>query len=318
MSTPCGLPAGRRRVWLIARDANGTEIDSLQVSGENAGTEGTQSGVEMGDGELKDMWHAQRTQVETKLVGVPGATPGVSRVEVRRWSMRLVTMATDDRPWEEVERRVWRLTSPDRIGRHTGFFFIRYQERNGEAREIQVKRTGAPKPESSTYAGARGYEAWTFEVTAFDPWWYGEPEFDRWDAAAPGNHTLRVRNPGDQLGHLVYTMPAADGPAFWTVPDGEGVYPVGHTLTGQRIRHRLPLVEAGQIAEAQQRPDRLPFRILGVPMSFGLMKQTRFTHPIEPGDGTLVDLPVTLETSAPNTGHAIEVRLTPAYERPHS
>lgn len=314
----CGAESsGERLAWLIARDEDGNEIDRMQVTGPDAGTNGMQSGVEMGDGELKEMWHARRAREEVSLVGVPGATPGTDQVEVRRWTMRLITKATDDTPWEDVERRLWRLTTPDRIGRHTGFFVIHYQERNGQGREITVKRTGTPKPESSAYAGQRGYEAWTFEVTAYDPWWYGEDQVDRWEATGSGDHTLRVRNPGDQLGFLRYIIPASSADVYWTVPDGEGTYPEGHTKAGQRIRHRLPLVKAGQIAEANQRPDRLPFRILGIPMSFGLMKQTRFTNPIEPG-GELVELPVSLETNAPDAGQAIEVRLTPAYDRPHS
>lgn len=314
----CGAESeAGRRAWLIARDADGNEIDRIQVTGPDSGTNGMQSGVEMGDGELKEMWHARRSREEVSLVGVPGATPGADQVEVRRWTMRLITKATDDTPWEDVERRLWRLTTPDRIGRHTGFFVIHYRERNGRGREITVKRTGTPKPESSTYAGQRGYEAWTFEVTAYDPWWYGEDEVDRVELTGSGDHTLQVRNPGDQLGFLRYIIPASDADVYWTVPDGEGTYPEGHPKAGQRIRHRLPLVQAGQIAEASQRPDKLPFRILGIPMSFGLMRQTRFTNPIEPG-GELVDLPVTLETNAPNAGQAIEVRLTPAYDRPHS
>lgn len=318
MTAPCKAePDGIRRVWIIARDADGREIDRLQLTGPDCGVNGAQSGVEMGDGELKEMWHASRSREETSLVGVPGAVPGVDKIEVRRWTMRIITMATDEMRWEEVERRLWRLTTPDRIGRHTGFFVVRYQERNGETREITVKRTGSPKPESKSYAGQRGYEAWSFEVTAYDPWWYGEPEVDHWDANGSGSHTLRLRNPGDQLGHLHYIIPAADAPMTWTVPDGEGTYPDGHPQAGQRIRHTLPLVQAGQIAEAHQRPDRLPFRILGIPMSFGLMKQARFTNPIEPS-GTLVDLPVTLATTVADKGQSIEVRLTPAYERPHS
>lgn len=317
MSGGCAnaLPDGRRYVWLIARDADGREVDSLQVSGPDAGVEGTQSGVEMGDGELKEMWHARRSREETALVSMPGATPGPEQVEVRRWTMRLVTMATDERTWEQVERRLWRLTTPDQIGGRTGQFFIRYRERNGETREIQVRRTGTPEPGGDTYAGTRGYESWTFEVTAFDPWWYGQPEVARWEPIVSGSTVLKIANRGDQLGHLRWTFPAANGDSTWTVPDGLGVYPVGHAKAGQRIMHTLPTVPAGDVGEADQRPDRLPFRLLGKPMSFGLMRQARFTNPIEPG-AEEVELPVSVGTWATNA--AVEVRLVPAYERPHS
>lgn len=315
MSAPCNaLPTGRRHVWLIARDEDGFELDRLEVTGDNAGVNGTQSGVEMGDGELKEMWHAKRSREEVSLVGVPGATPGVDQVEVRRWTMRLITMQTDHRTWDQVERRLWTLTTPDRIGGRTGLFAVRFQERSGQAREITVRRTGTPEPESTTYAGQRGYEAWSFEVTAYDPWWYGEPVRDAAEGVS-GDFTLRVRNLGDQYGFLKWTMPAADGDATWTIPDGEGVYPRGHDRAGERIRHELPTVEEGDVAESHQRPDRLPFRILGAPMSFGLMKQSRFTNPIMPRHG-VVELPVSVDTEA--TDAAIEVELTPAFERPHS
>lgn len=313
--TACALPAGRRQVWLIARDANGVDIDSLEVSGPNAGTNGSQSGVEMGDGELKEMWFARRKREETSLIGVPGATPGVDQVEVRRWSVRLITFTTDRQTWEEVERRLWRLTTPDRIGGRTGFFFIRYQERNGETREIQVKRTGTPEPLADTYAGTRGYESWTFEVTAYDPWWYGEPEVARWEPSGSGSTVLYTANRGDQLGFLRWTFPSAAAAATWTIPDGLGTYPAGHTKAGQRITHALPTVPAGATAEADQRPYRLPFRILGVPMSFGLMRQARFTNPISPSVDR-VELPVSVQTTAGDA--AVEVELTPAFERPHS
>ena len=314
--TDCAIPQGRRIVRLIARDADGRTVDSLEVSGPNAGTEGQQSGVEMGDGELKEMWHARRKREETALVGIPGATPGADQIEVRRWTMRLVTKQTDTQKWEEVERRLWRLTTPDRIGGRTGFFVVQYVERNGEGREITVKRTGTPEPESRTYAGQRGHESWTFEVTAYDPWWYGEPEVARWEPGAGVSSTvLEMRNPGDQLGHLRFTFPAANGPAVWTVPDGVGTYPQGHEKSGQQIMHTLPEVPAGKHAEASQRPDRLPFRIHGLPMSFGMMKQARFTHPLEPTLST-VELPLSVDTAA--TDAAVEVRLRPAFDRPNS
>ena len=309
------VPAGRRRAWLIAYDTAGREVDSLEVTGPNAGTEGTQSGVEMGARELKAMWHARRSREETALIAVPGATAGPDQVEVRRWMMRLITKETATQSWDQVERRLWTLTTPDQIGGRTGFFAIRFQERNGQTREITVKRTGSPEPDSDTYPGQHGHEAWTFEVTAFDPWWYGQDETDRWEPGGSSSAILQIRNPGDQLGYLLWTFPQADGDATWTVPDGAGVYPPGHDLAGDRIRHELPTVEAGQIAEASQRPDRLPFRILGLPMSFGLMRQARFTHPIEPSLAP-VDLPVTVDTTA--TDAAVEVRLRPAYDRPYS
>lgn len=312
----CGIPEGRRIVRLIARDADGRTIDSLEVSGPNAGTEGLQSGVEMGDGELRDMWHARRAREETVLVGVPGATPGADQVEVRRWHMRLVTKQTDTRSWTEVERRLWRLTTPDRLAGRTGFFYVQYVERNGEGREIQVRRTGTPEPGSKTYAGTRGHESWTFEVTAYDPWWYGDPEEVRIEAGAgESQHVAEVRNRGDQLGFLRYTFPAANGAVTWTVPDGEGTYPVGHPRAGERITHTLPEIPAGMHAEASQRPDRLPFRIEGLPMSFGMMKQARFTHPLQPY-GDLVELPIGCSSGA--TDAAVEVRLIPAFDRPHS
>lgn len=311
----CVVKRPERICRLVARDENGREIDSIEVSGPNAGQKGTQSGVEMGDGELRDMWHAKRSREDTPLVGVPGAVPGVDQIEVRKWTMRLVTLTTDEMMWEDVERRLWRLTSPDAIGRHTGFFSVEFTERNGETRVITVKRTGTPDPESDTYPGERGYEAWTFEVTAYDPWWYGAEEEFVWQASTSSSVIGKIRNPGDQLGFLKFVFPAANGPATWTIPDGEGVYPAGHAQAGQRIRQPLPLIEAGQIAEANQRPDRLPFRILGVPMSFGLMKQARLTHPLEPGLHA-VDLPISVQTTA--TDAAVRVSLRPAYDRPHS
>lgn len=312
----CAVPEGRRVVRLIAKDSDGRIIDSIEVSGPNAGTEGQQSGVEMGDGELKEMWHARRTREETALIGIPGATPGADQVEVRRWSMRLVTKQTDHQTWEEVERRLWRLTTPDRIGGRTGFFVIQYVERNGEGREITVKRTGTPEPESKTYAGQRGHESWTFEVTAYDPWWYGEPEVARWEAGAGSSDTvLSLRNRGDQMAHLHFVFPAANGTATWTVPDGVGTYPNGHDKAGQIITHTLPQIPAERHAEAHQRPDKLPFRIIGLPMSFGMMKQARFTHPLEPSLSAY-ELPVSVETAA--TDAAVEVRLIPAFDRPHS
>lgn len=312
----CAIPEGRRIVRLIARDTNGRVVDSIEVSGPNAGTEGTQSGVEMGDGELKEMWHARRKREETALVGIPGATPGADQIEVRRWNMRLVTKQTDNHTWEEIERRLWRLTTPDRIGGRTGYFCVQYVERNGEGREITVRRTGTPEPGSKTYAGTRGHESWTFEVTAYDPWWYGEDEVVRWTAGAGSSATaLNMRNKGDQLGFLLYTFPAANGPATWSVADGEGEYPEGHPQAGERIMHTLPEIPAGKHAEASQRPDRLPFRIIGLPMSFGMMKQARLVNPLEPDSG-VVSLPVSCETTA--TDAAIEIRMTPAYDRPHS
>lgn len=312
----CAVPEGRRIVRLIARDAEGRTVDSIEVSGPNAGTEGQQSGVEMGDGELKEMWHARRSREETMLVGVPGATPGADQVEVRRWTMRLVTKQTDSQSWEEVERRLWRLTTPDRLAGRTGFFYVQYVERNGEGREIQVRRTGTPEPGSKTYAGQRGHESWTFEVTAYDPWWYGEPEAVKVEVGAGvTEQTVKVRNRGDQLGFLQFTFPAANGPAEWTVPDGEGVYPAGHPKAGERITHTLPEIPAGMHAEASQRPDRLPFRIEGLPMSFGMMKQARFTNPLQPVNRS-IDLPIRVATSA--TDAAVEVRLRPAFDRPHS
>lgn len=313
----CDRPKGRRVVRLIARDRDGRTLDTIEVSGPNAGTEGHQSGVEMGNKELREMWHARRSREETQLIGVPGATPGPDQVEVRQWMMRLITKETDHASWTEVERRLWRLTTPDRVGGRTGFFVIQFVETNGQGREITVKRTGVPEPETDNYVGNRGYEAWTFEVTAYDPWWYGDPVVDRIELDGPGvyERTLAVRNNGDQLGHLEWTFPAADGDTTWTIPDGVGTYPVGHEKEGQIIRHELPLIEAGQIAEASQRPDRLPFRILGLPMSFGLMKQARFTHPIEP-TGEVVELQVRANTTATNA--AAEVRLRPAFDRPHS
>lgn len=312
----CAIPEGRRVVRFIAKDSDGRIIDSIEVSGPNAGTNGQQSGVEMGDGELKEMWHARRAREETALIGIPGATPGADQVEVRRWTMRLVTKQTDDQTWEEVERRLWRLTTPDRIGGRTGFFVIQYVERNGEGREITVKRTGTPEPESKTYAGQRGYESWTFEVTAYDPWWYGEPEVARWEVGAGSSDTvLTLRNRGDQMGHLHFVFPAANGAATWTVPDGVGTYPDGHEKAGQVITHTLPQVPAGRHAEASQRPDKLPFRIIGLPMSFGMMKQARLTHPLEPSLSAY-ELPMSVETAA--TDAAVEVRLIPAFDRPHS
>lgn len=314
--TACALPEGRRIVRLIARDSAGRELDSLEVSGPNCGVNGQQSGVEMGDGELKEMWHARRKREETSLIGVPGATPGADQIEVRRWVMKLVTMATDTQTWEQVERRLWRLTTPDRVGHRTGYFVVQYIERNGEGREITVRRTGTPEPKSETYAGQRGHETWSFEVTAYDPWWYGQPEVARWEAGAGSSGmVLTMRNRGDQLGHLLFTFPKANGDATWTVPDGEGEYPEGHELEGQRITHTLPKIPAGAHAEASQRPDRLPFRIIGLPMSFGMMKQARLTHPLEP-DGGEVELPVSVITTA--TDAAIEIRMTPAFDRPHS
>lgn len=312
----CAIPEGRRVVRLIAKDSNGRIIDSLEVSGPNAGTNGQQSGVEMGDGELKDMWHARRSREETVLVGIPGATPGPDQVEVRRWMMRLVTKQTDHHTWEEVERRLWRLTSPDRVGGRTGFFVIQYVERNGEGREITVKRTGTPEPESKTYAGQRGHESWTFEVTAYDPWWYGEAASARWVAPAGSSGVvLELANRGDQMGHLHFVFPAANGPATWTVPDGVGTYPDSHEKAGQIITHTLPQIPAGKHAEASQRPDKLPFRIIGLPMSFGMMKQARLTHPLEPSMHAY-ELPVSVETSA--TDAAVEIQLVPAFDRPHS
>lgn len=305
----------RRRVTLIARDDAGNDIDSIEVTGPNAGTEGQQSGAEMGDGELAAMWHAQRTFEDNEVVGMPGGIPGYGHVGMRKWTMRVVTKATDTQTWEQVERRFWTLTTPDQHAGRTGMFFIRFQERSGEAREIQVRRTGTPEPENKTYPGQRGWEAWTFDVTAYDPWWYGDPSLDEWvNLADTGQAVLEVENHGDQPGHLIWTIPAAATDQTWTLPDGLGVYPPGHPQAGQRIMHTLPKVEVGDIAEADTRPYRLPFRILGQPMSFGRMRQTRWTHPIPPGSG-----PITLPVSVVGgTDAAIQVKLRPAFDRPHS
>ncbi|MCD2263679.1 hypothetical protein K3888_13315 [Dietzia aurantiaca] len=310
---------GRRRVWLIARDVHGREVDSIEVTGPNAGTDGTQSGVEMGDGELKEMWHAARSFEDNEVVGMPGSVPGYGHVGVRRWTMKLTTKATDIRSWSQVERRLWTLTTPDQHSGRTGQFFIRFQERNGEAREIQIRRTGTPEPENKTYAGQRGWETWTFEVTAYDPWWYGDPSEDEWENTdGAGSAVLEVENHGDQPGYLIWTIPAAATAQTWTVPDGQGVYPVGHEKAGQRIMHTLPAVGAGDVGEADTRPYRLPFRILGQPMSFGRMRQTRWTHPIPPGNGPdsgPVSLPVSV---VGGLDAGIKVSLRPAFDRPHS
>src|SRR5699024_12398604 len=96
MSAPCNaLPTGRCHVWLIARDEDGFELDRLEVTGDNAGVNGTQSGVAVGDGELKETWHAKRAREEGALVGVPGATPGVEPDEGGRWTIRLLTSQQD-------------------------------------------------------------------------------------------------------------------------------------------------------------------------------------------------------------------------------
>ena len=313
--TVCRIQKGRRVVTLISRDEYGNTLDALEVLGENAGRNGYSSGVELGDKELKTMWHAPRTREETPIVGMPGAMPGADVIEVRRWVMRLITMETENATWTEVERRLWRLTTPDRLRGSPGFFYVHYQERDGTAREIQVKRTGTPEPQNDTLPGTRGHESWSFEVTAYDPMWYGQPEEDVWEPSGSGSHVLRVRNPGDQDGHFRYLFPAANGAATWTVPDGLGVYPEGHTSAGGRIMHTLPRIDAGQVAEADSRPYRLPFRILGLPMSFGLMKQARFTNPL-PADSGLVELPVSVDTAATNA--AIRVQVLPAYDRPSS
>jgi len=312
----CVRVKGTRQVWLIAYNRAGEQIDSLEISGPNAGVKGMQSGADMGDGELKRMYHATRKFEEVSVVGVPGGVPTPGQVEVRQWHVRIITQATDTQTWEQIERRLWTITSPDASADRTGFFGIRYVERNGEGREILVRRTGTPEHDGELYAGAHGSESGRFQVTAYDPWWYGEPETARWDPAVSGSWVLPLRNPGDQDGHLVWTFPAANGPAEWTIPDGLGTYPAGHPLAGQRIMLPLPNIPAGDIAVADSRPYRLPFRILGKPMSFGLMRQARFTNPLPPGDGTAVELPVTVSTTATNA--AVEVSLRPAYERPHS
>lgn len=316
MTVACTQTApGRRRVTLIARDVTGAEVDSLEVTGPNAGTEGRQSGAEMGDGELADMWHAPRTFEDNEVVGMPGGIPGYGHVGLRKWKMRIVTKATDSQTWEQVERRLWTLTSPDQHSGRTGMFTVRYQERSGEAREILVRRTGTPTPENKTYAGQRGHEVWTFDVTAYDPWWYGEPSEDEWtNTDGIGAAVLEVENHGDQPASVVWTIPASVADQTWTLPDGLGVYPDGHPQAGQRIMHTLPTVPAGDIGEADARPYRLPFRILGQPMSFGRMRQTRWTHPIPPGSG-LVELPVSV---VGGLDAAIQVRLRPAFDRPHS
>lgn len=315
MTCPPQQQTGRRRVWFIARDVHGQEIDAIEVTGPNAGTEGAQSGVVMGDGELKEMWHAARSFEDSEVVGMPGAIPGYGHVGVRKWMVKVTTKATDDRSWSQVERRLWRLTTPDQHSGRTGQFFIRFQERSGEAREIQVRRTGTPEPENKTYAGQRGWETWIFEVTAYDPWWYGDPSVDEFvNADGSGSAVLRVENHGDQPGYLIWTIPESVSAQTWTVPDGLGVYPAGHDQAGQRIMHTLPVVEAGDVAEADTRPYRLPFRVLGQPMSFGRMRQTRWTHPIPPDSG-LVELPVMVDGGV---DAAIRVSLRPAFDRPHS
>ena len=317
MTAACAKTApGRRRVRLIARDVHGAELDAIEVTGPNAGTNGRQSGVEMGDGELQDMYHAPRTFEDSEVVGMPGGIPGYGHVGMRKWMMRLVTKATDDRTWEQVERRLWTLTTPDIHSGRTGTFWVEYQERGGQTREIQVRRTGTPTPENKTYAGQRGHEGWTFEVTAYDPWWYGEASEDEWtNTDGTGAAELEVENHGDQPGYLVWTIPEAATAQTWTIPDGLGIYPVGHEKAGQRIMHTLPQVEAGQIAEADTRPYRLPFRVLGQPMSFGRMRQTRWTHPIPPGLDEPVKLPVSV---VGGRDAAIRVSLRPAFDRPHS
>ena len=306
---------GRRRVRFISRDVHGVELDSIEVTGPNAGTNGRQSGVEMGDGELAEMWHAQRTFEDNEVVGMPGGIPGYGHVGMRKWTMRLTTKATDGQTWEQVERRFWTLTSPDEHSGRTGMFWVEYQERSGETREIQIRRTGTPTPENKTYPGQRGWETWTFDVTAYDPWWYGEPSEDEFtNTDGSGQAVLEVENHGDQPGHLVWTIPAAAADQTWTIPDGLGLYPAGHDNAGQRIMHTLPKVAAGDIAEADARPYRLPFRVLGQPMSFGRMRQTRWTHPIPPGSGPVL-LPVSV---VGGLDAAIQVRLRPAFDRPHS
>ena len=50
-------------------------------------------------------------------------------------------------------------------------------------------------------------------------------------------------------------------------------------------------------------------------MSFGMMKQARLTHPLEPSMHAY-ELPVSVETSA--TDAAVEIQLVPAFDRPHS
>jgi len=306
---------GRRQVWFIARDENGQEIDAIEVSGPNAGNEGLASGVDLGDRELRQMWHAPRQFEDLEVIGRPGAKGGHPQVGVRTWTMRVNTMATLDKSWSQVENRLWSLTTPDRHSGRTGQFFIRFKEFTGEAREIQVRRNTAPEPSSDLFAGQRGHENWSFEVAALDPWWYGPTITRRFENAdGSGEAVLRMRNPGDQPGHLRWIIPQSEHDQTWTIPDGLGVYPAGHERAGERIMHELPTVRAGEIAEVDTRPYRLPFRVLGHPMSFGRMQLRRFTHPLPPRSDWL-DLPVSVDGGL---DAGIEVRLQPAYDRPHS
>lgn len=306
---------GERQVWLIARNTQGQEVDSLEVIGPNAGREGLQSGVTLGDKELKRMYHASRSFEDTDAIGVDGSIPGHGHVTVRQFTMKVTVQATNNYSWETVERRLWELTSPQRGYGKTGTFFIRYKERDGLAREIEVRRTGTPEPENDTLAGNRAWETWTFEVTAYDPWWYGEDEVTRFvNTDRATSTTLTISNPGDQEGDLIWTFPPSNVYQSWTIPDGLGVYPEGHEKAGERIMMPLPTIAAGETAEADTRPYRLPFRILGKPMSFGLMRQTRFTNPLPPRTFN-VELPVSMVTSDDGS---VEVRLRPRYERPYA
>lgn len=310
----CGpVIEGTRQVWLIARDDQGVEIDSLEVTGPLAGY--AHSGVDMGDQELRAMYFAQRSFEDSDAIGYDGAIPGSGQIGVRQFTMRLITQATFRQSWNATENRLWNITNPDVGYGRTGRFAIRFKERTGEAREIEVRRTGTPEPSNDTYAGQRGWEAWTFEVTALDPWWYGPDEvarFENVDAAT--STTLHIDNPGDRPGDLIWTIPASTRSQWWVLPDGLGVYPSHHSKAGQRIMIPLPMIESGDIARVDTRGHRLPFQLLGKPMSFGLVKQARWTNPLPPRTVNAA-LPITMDTA---TDAMIEARIHTAYERPYS
>jgi hypothetical protein len=127
--------------------------------------------------------------------------------------------------------------------------------------------------------GYTKHMVWDITLVACDPWWYSTELISSWtNTAGTGSGTLIFENPADQECWVEFAGDEITATETWTLPDGVAVYPVGHALAGQQVKHTLPALAPGRDFLVQTHPLKETLMVMDATQQWATMKSEDFLN----------------------------------------
>lgn len=315
MTAPCdsafnsGFP-----IQLICRDLDaksptfGQDLITLPIHGPDM--EG--QGIALLEG-LSGFYHTPITQIRENYAYQEGSTPSqYPRVEERILDFRIGTQGSNWTEFMQVETLLWYVMKPAK-GKPRDFFLrLYYGPGADDWREIKIRLERAPKDYWKWAPGHMRRQAWDITALACDPYWYSQTlqdtvTFDTGTGSGStrvSNRTLVVDNPADQESWLEFASNELTTTSTFTIPDGLGVYPTGHSQAGQRIMRTIGPLGVGKSFLVQTNPMQISLETMDDSQEVANLRGAEFEHALPPHT-VAAQLPVKLVGGTAQTQLAV-------------